>query len=410
MSTIVTMPQKGLTEESAVIAQWYVKAGDTVKVGDLLFATEIGKATFDVESEAEGTVLELFAEAGEDVAIKTPVCVIGTPGESYERPTAAAAVEEEVAAPAAQVVAAAAPVQTAAAAAGGEVFISPRARAAAERRGIDYTNAVATGAEGRIIERDIDTLAAARPAAAAPVQAAAAAAADEEFTIVPNSGIRKVIAKNMHDSLANMAQLSMTAYFDATEVLAFRDKVKKQGAELGFANISVNDMILYAVSRTLPDHPILNAHYSDKEMKLFKHVHLGIATDTERGLMVPVLTGGDMKSLNQISLEAKELAAACRENRISPQALSGGTITVSNLGNTGVSSFTPVINPPQTALVGVCGIEWKVRPGKDGAPELYQAIGLSLTIDHRAVDGAPAARFLKDLCGRLENFTLLLAK
>ncbi|MDY3868010.1 MAG: dihydrolipoamide acetyltransferase family protein [Pyramidobacter sp.] len=409
MSTIVTMPQKGLTEESAVIAQWYVEVGDTVKKGDLLFATEIGKATFDVESEANGTVLELFAEAGDDVAIKTPVCVIGTPGESYERLTAGAAQQRDKVALVDSVTATPVQIRTSDSAVE-DVFISPRARAAAEHRGIDFTNAIPTGAEGRIIERDIDTLAAKRPAPKATTAEASPAEEDADFTIVPNSGIRKVIAKNMHDSIANMAQLSMTAYFDATEILAFREKVKKKGAEMGYGNISINDMILYAVSRTILDHPLLNAHYSDKEMKLFKHVNLGVATDTERGLMVPTLMRGDTKSLNQISLEAKELSAACRENRISPQALSGGTITISNLGNTGISSFTPVINPPQTALVGVCGIEWKVRPGKDGTPELYQAIGLSLTIDHRAVDGAPAARFLNDLCRRLENFTLLLAK
>lgn len=408
MSTIITMPQKGLTEESAVISQWYAKKGDTVKKGELLFAIEIGKATFDVESEADGTVLELFCEAGDDVAIKSPVCVIGAPGESYERPAGQPAAAQETVSAAPQT---AAPAEEKPACDGERVFISPRARSAAERMGIDISKASATGAEGRIIQRDIDALAA-NPDAGSQrgAQAAPAQEPEAEFTTVPNSGIRKVIAKNMHDSLANLAQLSMTAYFDATDILAFREQIKKHGQELGYANISLNDMVLFAVSRVLAGYPGLNAHYSDKEMKLFKHVHLGVAVDTERGLMVPTLKNADLKSLNAISAEAKELAGACRDNRIAPAQLSGGTITVSNLGNTGISSFTPVINPPQTALVGVCGLEWKVRPGKDGAPELYRAMGLSLTIDHRAVDGAPAASFLHELCARLENFTLLLAK
>ncbi|MEA5151043.1 MAG: dihydrolipoamide acetyltransferase family protein, partial [Oscillospiraceae bacterium] len=370
------------------------------------FAVEIGKATFDVEAEASGTLLDIFVDEGEEAAIKSPVCVIGEPGESYERPAgqAAAAAPESAAAESA-------PVSAPPAASGSEpdgLFVSPRARAAAERMGVDYSAARASGAEGRIIERDVAALAAGRPAEkAAPVPEAAS---EEEFSVVPNSGIRRVIAKNMHESLANMAQLSMSAYFDATDILAFREKLKAQGAELGYANISLNDMVLFAVSRVLASHPALNAHYSDREMKLFRHVHLGVAVDTERGLMVPTLRCADTKSLNEISAEAKALAKACRDNSVSPSALAGATITVTNLGNTGISSFTPVINPPQIAIVGVCGLEWRVRPGRDGAPELYRAMGLSLTIDHRAVDGAPASRFLQELCARLESFTLLLAR
>lgn len=408
MSTIVTMPQQGLTEESSVIAEWYVKEGDAVKVGAPLFAIETGKATFDVESEVEGTVLGIFAQEGDDVPIKAPVCVIGEPGESFERPAAAApaapaATEEKKAAPAA----AAAPVSSVQSS--GEGFASPRAKAAAERAGVDWRDAAATGAEGRVIERDIAALAANRGKTTIAAKEAACAA-EEEFEIVKNSGIRKVIAQNMHDSLANMAQLSMTAYFDASELFAFREKVKTMGEKLGYPNISINDMILFAVSRTVLDHPLFNAHFSEKETKIFHRVHLGVATNTDRGLMVPTLFNADLKSLNMISREAKALSAACRDNTIKPEQLSGGSITVTNLGNNGISTFTPVINPPQTAIIGVCSPEWRVRPGKDGAVEMYRAMGISLTFDHRAVDGAPAAAFLHDFCQRLENFSLLLAE
>ena len=287
------------------------------------------------------------------------------------------------------------------------LFASPRAKAAAARGGLNWQDALPTGPEGRVIERDIAALAAGH--GRHTVTEPADAPAEEEFEIVKNSGIRKVIAQNMHDSLASMAQLSMTAYFDATELFAFRAKIKAMGEKLGYPNISINDMILFAVSRTVLDHPLFNAHFSDKETKLFRRVHLGVATNTERGLMVPTLRNADRKSLTQISREAKALSAACRENTITPAELSGGTITVTNLGNHAISSFTPVINPPQTAIIGVCSPEWKVRPGKDGQPELYQVMGISLTFDHRAVDGAPAAEFLDDFCRRLENFSLLLA-
>ena len=406
------MPQQGLTEESSVIAEWYVKEGDAVSVGTPLFAIETGKATFDVESEAAGTVLGIFASEGDDVPIKAPVCVIGEPGEAFERPSAATAVPAGTpastadtavpAAPAAPSVTA--PVKTQE----GVGFASPRAKAAAERAGIDWHGAIPTGAEGRVIERDIAALAANRGRAAAPVKEAVQVEA--EYEIVKNSGIRKVIAQNMHDSLSGMAQLSMTAYFDATEIFAFRAKVKAMGEKLGYPNISINDMILFAVSRTVLDHPLFNAHFSDKETKIFHCVHLGVATNTERGLMVPTLFNAERKSLNTISREAKALSAACRENTIRPEQLTGGTITVTNLGNNDISSFTPVINPPQTAIIGVCSPEYRVRPGKDGEIEMYRAMGISLTFDHRAVDGAPAAAFLHDFCQRLENFSLLLAE
>jgi pyruvate dehydrogenase E2 component (dihydrolipoamide acetyltransferase) len=404
------MPQQGLTEESSVIAEWYVKEGDTVSVGTPLFAIETGKATFDVESEAAGTVLAVFAAEGDDVPIKAPVCVIGEPGETFERPQSTA--PEAAAAPAKEVKKAEAPQQAQPAAEkpqneGG--FASPRAKAAAERAGVDWHRAVPTGAEGRVMERDIAALAANRGKTVIRTEAEPAEN-DVEFEVIKNSGIRKVIAQNMHDSLAVMAQLSMTAYFDATEIFTFRAKVKEMGERLGYPNISINDMILFAVSRTVLDHPLFNAHFSDAETKIFHHVHLGVATNTDRGLMVPTLFNADRKSLNMISREAKALSAACRENTIKPDQLKGGTITVTNLGNNDISSFTPVINPPQTSIIGVCSPEWRVRPGKDGEIEMYRAMGISLTFDHRAVDGAPAAAFLHDFCQRLENFSLLLAE
>ena len=409
MSTVITMPQLGLTEESAVIGEWLVKEGDAVKVGAPLFSVENGKATLEVESEAEGTVLAIFASEGDDVPIKAPVCVIGQPGESFERPAAAAAAPAAPAAEAAPA-AAAAPAVTAAPAPvkDNEGFASPRAKAAAERAGVDWHDAAPTGAEGRVIERDIAELV--KNGKKVMTAKAVEVAAEPEFEVVKNSGIRKVIAKNMHDSLSEMAQLSFTAYFDATALFAYREMVKANREKLGYPNISINDMILFALSRTVLDYPIFNAHFSDKETKLFKRVHLGVATDTERGLMVPTLKNADLKSLNMISREAKALSAACRDNTITPDRLTGGTVTVTNLGNNNISSFTPVINPPQTCIVGVGSPEWRVRPNKDGEMEMYRAMAICLTIDHRAVDGAPAAQFLNDFCRRLENFTLLLAE
>ena len=285
--------------------------------------------------------------------------------------------------------------------------------------GVDAAQATGTGPNGRIIERDVQTLIANQPAqapavAAAPVAVAAAPvaaapAAEAEYKDVKFSGIRRAISKSMHQSLSTMAQLTHNTSFDATAILAYRKMLKAAGEE--YAGITLGDIILYAVSRTLKNHPDLNAHMlDDNSIRLFTPVHLGVAVDTPRGLMVPTIRNADKMSLLEISKAVKELAAECRTGAISPDKLSGATFTVSNLGSMGVESFTPVINPPQTGILGVdCTID-RVRKGKDGSIEIYPAMGLSLTYDHRAVDGTPAARFQKELGQNLENFTALLAK
>ena len=246
------------------------------------------------------------------------------------------------------------------------------------------------------------------PVAAAPV-AAPAAAAEAEYKDVKFSGIRRAISKSMTTSLHTMAQLTHNTSFDATNILAYRKQLKAAGGD--YAGITLGDIILYAVSRTLLNYPDLNANMlDDNSIRLFNHVNLGVAVDTPRGLMVPTIRHADEMSLLEISKAVKELAAECRSGAISPDKLSGASFTVSNLGNMGVESFTPVINPPQTGILGVCGSIDRVRKGKDGGIELYPAMGLSLTYDHRAVDGTPAAKFQKELGANLENFTVLLSK
>lgn len=449
MALLVRMPQKGLSEESAILSEWYVKEGDSVKKGDYLFAIETGKATFDVESEADGTVLETIGEAGDEIAVKAVVCVIGAPGARY---TLGGAAPAAAAAPVAAPAAAAAPVAAAAAPAAapneGKLKISPRARRMAESKGIDVRFAQGTGPNGRIIERDVEAMSqtgpfitdAARPfaaggeegtglrgavttadlgrkaavaeqpaAAAAPVAAAAPAAAAPEFEVVKNTRIRKIIAKNMHDSLANMAQLTHNSFADATAMQRLRARIKAEGEKAGLPNITLNDMVIFAVSRTILDFPYLNAHYSDDEMKVFKHANLGVAVDTERGLLVPTIMHADEMSLAEISLTMKQLVKECQSGSISPDKLGGASFTISNLGAFGVTTFTPIVNPPQTGILGVCNIETRIRM-KDGQPEFYPTMNLSLTYDHRAMDGAPASRFLQALARNIANIDLLMVK
>jgi len=350
----------------------------------------------------------------------------------------------------------------------GELKISPRARNLAERTGIDYRCATPTGPDGRIIERDIialqesgraftasamaeqlqngtsaavegtglggrittgdmgNAIAAMTGAASTGTSAAAAgapAAGNETFAAVtaatasaeplyeevklPN--IRKVIAKAMHQSLSTMAQLTLNTSFDATDILEFRKKLKENKERLGLENITINDIIIFTVSRTLANHKSLNAHFLDDGMLYFKNVNMGVAVDTDRGLMVPTLFNANLKSLNEISAEVKKLVKNCQAGTINPDMLRNGSFTVTNLGTLDIESFTPVINPPQTGILGVDSIVQRAREA-DGEIKFYPAMGLSLTFDHRAIDGAPAARFLKELKTNLESFSMMLAR
>jgi len=399
----VIMPKAGITVESCIIGEWLKQVGDQIKIGDILFTYETDKASFECESTAEGELLAIFFEEGEEVPCMENVCAVGPKGEPTDclKPGAAPAAVEvaveaapvaasEAAAPAAQIVPGAP--------------VSPRAAKLAKAAGVDASLAAGTGPNGRIIERDVQKLIAEGvPAAAKTVVCDGPAYEDVKF-----SGIRRAISKSMTTSLHTMAQLTHNTSFDATAILNYRKALKAAGGE--YAGITLGDIVLYAVSRTLLNHPDLNANMlDDNSIRIFKHVNLGVAVDTPRGLMVPTIFNADQKSLLEISKEVKELAAQCRDGAISPDKLSGGSFTVSNLGNMGVESFTPVINPPQTGILGVCGTVDRVRKGADGSIQIYPAMGLSLTYDHRAVDGTPAAKFQKELGQNLENFTCLLA-
>ena len=401
----VIMPKAGITVESCIIGEWLKQVGDQVKVGDVLFTYETDKASFECESTEEGELLAIFFEEGDEVPCLENVCAVGPHGEPTDclKPGAEPVVVEEVAA-----APAAAAAETAAPAA--QIVpgapVSPRAAKLAKAAGVDASLAVGTGPEGRIIERDVQKLIDSGVTAAPKAACACDGPAYED---VKFSGIRRAISKSMHTSLSTMAQLTHTTSFDASNILAYRKMLKNAGDE--YAGITLGDIILYAVSRTLLNHPDLNANMlDDNSIRLFKHVNLGVAVDTPRGLMVPTIFNADQMSLLEISKAVKELAAECRDGAISPDKLSGGSFTVSNLGNMGVESFTPVINPPQTGILGVCGTVDRVRKGADGSIQIYPAMGLCLTYDHRAVDGTPAAKFQKELGKNLENFTTLLAK
>ena len=427
MATAVIMPRQGQSVESCIIGEWFKKVGDPVQEGDILFSYETDKSSFEEPAKQAGTLLAIFYGADDDVPCLTTVGVIGEPGESYAEfaPDQAAGTAEApgMEAPAAKAPAAAAVAAPAVQAEGSALRgVSPRARNAAERLHVDPAQAQPTGPNGRVIERDIKALAQASRTgtglggrvtvadqAAAPAAQAAPAVqgADTEYQDVKLPNIRKVIAKSMFQSLSTMAQLTHTTSFDATCIMNFRKGLKAAPEQLQVPNITLNDIILFAASRVLPKHPDLNAHFLEDKVRYFRHVNLGIAVDTPRGLMVPTLMRAEEKSLKEIAAEAKALAAACQDGSINPDLLQGASFTLSNLGTLGIEHFTPVINPPQTGILGVDCIVERVRT-VDGQIAVYPAMGLSLTYDHRALDGAPASRFLQDMRAALENFQALL--
>ena len=446
MANPVIMPRQGQSVESCLIGKWHKAKGDAVAVGDVLFTYETDKATFDEEAKEAGILLDMFFEEGDDVPCLTNVCVIGNAGEdaSSFNPNAgsteaapAAEAKEEVAAVTQATVQTTAPVSRSS---DDILKISPRAKALAAKEGVDILSTPATGPNGRIIERDIKAMISAgnistgaaasdyqgkagsvvgtgiggrvttQDLASSPTASAqtAPAASGADYIEVPHTNIRKVIAKAMCGSLSTMAQLTLNTSYDMTEINAFRAKVKAGKEKLSLPNITINDIILYAVSRALLNHPEVNANYLDDKMLKFSNAHVGVAVDTPRGLMVPVLFNANKMSLSEISKSARESADAAIGGSISPDRMSGGTFTVTNLGTLGIESFTPVINPPQTCILGVNTIETKVKV-VNGEIKPYQAMTLSLTFDHRALDGAPAARFLQEIKTILENFTSYLA-
>lgn len=438
MATIVVMPQLGNSVESCIIVEWMIAEGDTVAVDQTLASIETDKSTMEVPSTAAGTVLKLLWEEGDEVPVKDPLIIVGEPGEDISGLVPGADAAPADAAPAEQ---ASAPEQAAAPAFATERAtgaVSPRARALAASHGVDASAITeGSGPHGRVIERDVAAAIAAGPvltsaaraagvsategtgiggrvsvadegrAAEAAPAAAVAAPAGADYpgasTSTPLKGVRKVVAKRMMESLTSTAQLTLNTTANAAGILALRKKVKNADESLGLNKITLNDLVCFAVSRTLPKYPVFNAHLQDGVLTEFEQVHLGFACDTPRGLLVPVIRSAQALGLKAFSDEAKRLAGGAIDGTIAPDFLSGGTFTVSNIGSFGIETFTPVINLPQTAILGVGAITPRPTVAADGTIAVEQRLNLSLTIDHQVIDGADGARFLRDLVAAIEN-------
>lgn len=451
MATVVILPKQGQSVESCIITEIKKKKGDTVKKGDVLFAYETDKATFEEESPADGVVLECFYNEGDEVAVLLDMMVIGQPGEDYaemlqggapvvteskeqgtknidEKPVTETKPETQNAKP-----------ETSNLSNGQTSFVSPRAKNAAEKAALNASELIGSGPKGRVIEKDVLAALGNRPkmtslakkiAAEQGVQPQGAgsglAGTAKAVDLLPPpvnavygvdyedkklSNMRKLIANAMHSSLQNSAQLTHHLGADARNIQSLRKKAKK-AFEAGTlsANLTINDFVCFAVVKALKKFPNVNSHFTGDAMRLFSKVHLGLAVDTERGLMVPAVRNADDLSILGLSNQMKELANNCKKGAISPELLASeaATFTVSNLGAYGVEMFTPVINLPQSAILGVNTIIPRPKDLGDGVYAFVPYIGLSLTYDHRALDGGEATRFLKQIAIEIETLEVEL--
>ena len=451
MATPVVMPKLGQSVESCIIVSWKKEKGDSIAEGELLCEIETDKATLELESTAAGTILELFFSEGDEVQVQSNIAVIGEPGEdvnSWRTDSVAKtsagegtdrnsgdAVEpaptEQNTTPQPPIIQAT-PTRTSL----NSTRMSPRAAHLAAKHGVNTANVRGTGPGGRIIARDIQTSLADRQPMTPRAKAAAAQddliapthgsgiggrvtagdlrakeitpSPESEINTIPLKGIRKIVAERMLSSMQSTAQLTLNASANTRALLAYRECLKQSEESLDLRGITVNDLMLFAVSRTLAEYPDLNALFAEDTIYRYRDVHLGFAVDTPRGLIVPVIHNANALNLKGISQESKRLADACLEGNVSPDALTGGTFTVTNLGGLGIENFTPILNPPQAGILGIGSVTLKPMEIQ-GEVQFVPHIGLSLTINHQVVDGAPAARFLQTLSQRLANFNSLLA-
>ena len=418
MAVPVILPKQGQSVETCAIVGWKKNIGDAVKTGDVLCEVETDKALFEIESPADGTLLAIYHEAGSQVPVLQTIAMVGKLGEKVQRP-AAIATGAATPIPSASAVAPAASASAQqltmsapqALASGRKIAASPRARALAAANAVSLDGIRGTGPGGRIIERDVK-LALVEGRREAPSQLAPANAriASGEVHEIKVTGVRRIIAERMLASLTTTAQLTLSASADARSLQEFRARFKESPETMGLRNVTINDMVLFAVSRALVQHPDLNAHFVGDMIRQFPDVHLGFAVDTPRGLVVPTIRNAGALGLKAIAVEAARLANACREGRVSPDELAGATFTVTNLGGLGVESFTPVLNLPQVGIIGIGSIVPRAIQGAEGGVSILPHIGLSLTINHQVVDGAPGARFLQTLSGLIARFDLLLAE
>lgn len=454
MATEIILPMLGETMDEATIVKWLVEVGQAVKKGEPIYQVETDKAVLEVDAPADGILSQVLYGAGSKVPVLAVVGMIGAPGEELgvAQPVARAVVEQRApATPHGPTVEAPADAATYAAQL---VFASPRARKLAATQRVHLSQVHGSGPAGRIVERDVQAHLVAQPAVSAartvttPVARKAAAEAGVELGSVPGTGpggritradieaisarmpsevtptrplvgpriagivpmtaMRRIIADRMGASAHTTARVTLTTDADATEFAQVRALLKDRlASELGFA-ISYTDVLVAIAARALREYPYMNARLAGDEIHLLSDVNVGVAVDTERGLLVPVIRAAADKGIAELARTLRELLERARTGKSLPDDLAGGTFTITNLGMYDIDAFTPIINLPECAILGVGRLR-EVPAIHQGQVRARTMMALSLAFDHRVVDGAPAARFLQRIKGLVEQPYLLLS-
>lgn len=424
MATPIVIPRESQSMETGYITKWHAKIGDNVTFSQPLCEVESEKASFDIESPVNGTLLDIFYLAGETAPVLTAIAVVGNPGEDYlaMKPgailnTSGTAVDlaskttlESNSTPQIDI---------------DKIQISPRARNLALKRNvplhsiqgmpikeidiINYLkmNESATPAAINLVDKTGKQFPASGTGIGGRVRASDVVSNWTANSAVPVSGMRKTIAQKMMHSLQTTAQFTLNSHADATALLALRARFKSSNT--GLNDISINDLILFAVARTLADFPEINSHFSDGAKTSINDINLGFAVSVSGGLLVPVIRQANLLNLKQLSESCRSLAQACREGNVQQQDLKGSTFTVSNLGAYGIESFTPILNSPEVGILGIGSIEPRLVRKNDSV-EIINTVSLSLTVDHQVIDGAEGAKFLRQLSQNLQNLDILLAQ
>ncbi|GIO08579.1 dihydrolipoyllysine-residue acetyltransferase component of acetoin cleaving system [Brevibacillus reuszeri] len=440
MAENIIMPKLGMAMVEGTVIGWKKQAGDTVKKGEGIVDISSEKIEMEVEAPADGVLLSIDVPQGGVVPYGTVLGVVGQPGDlvAIAAPPATASGNAQAESAASLAVQDQQEAQTSVAVAAASfspqsrngIKISPVARKIAEEEGVDYTLLIGTGPQGRITKEDVERAVQARGqigvkteqtkmesiVSAANGQSAVsgttAASPDTEPSKTPEripvTGMRKVIAERMHTSLQQSAQLTINMQADITELLQLKEKLAAEMEARHQLKLSVTDWIARSVVLALLRHKQMNSAFFQDRIEIYEEVHLGIAVALEKGLVVPVIRHADAKTLAELSHEIKMISTKARQNQLAPEEMKGSTFTITNLGGYGVDTFTPVLNPPETGILGI-GASRDTPVYIGGELQRRSLLPLSLTFDHRALDGAPAAAFLAEVRRYLEEpYSLLI--
>jgi pyruvate dehydrogenase E2 component (dihydrolipoamide acetyltransferase) len=403
MTSEVRVPTTGNAGEPAVVLKWNVQVGASVEAGEVLVSLETAKAVVEIEAPAAGTVLDIRFAEGDEAPEHEILALIGESAEfvpaAGSRPDPATGPEPVAQTPPAPIPAAT-PAQPSLR--DGRVRASPRARRLAAEQDLDIASLTGSGPFGRVVIADVVAASLSTASTSSTTPDTAAGAAAPTATTVPVRGARKLTAQRMHASLQEAAQLTLTRYAEADVLLSYASKLRAAADLRGDARIGINDLVLFATARAVAKHPEANSWFSWDGITRFDDVNLGFAVDTGQALLVPVIPAANTLALAALASKARALIERARSGKTTDEEMNGGTFTVSNLGGLGIHWFTPVLNLPQTCILGV-GAAHRTHPD---APA---QVPLSLTFDHRALDGASAARLLGSIATAIEHVDTLTA-